>query len=115
MYLLMRGGALGLTQVPNANWGGLPLTLGLSVIGLAVAFPLGILLALGRRSDLPAIKAICVAYIELIRGVPLITVLFMASLLVPLFLPQGLTIDRSEEPTSELPSLMRISYAVFCF
>jgi general L-amino acid transport system permease protein len=94
MYTLMRGGILGLTPVPVENWGGLPLTLGLSVIGLALAFPVGIVLALGRRSDLPAIRMICVIYIELIRGVPLITVLFMASLLVPLFLPQDLTINK---------------------
>jgi len=92
--LLIRGGALGLSYVPNNQWGGLPLTLGLSIVGLVFAFPAGILLALGRRSDMPAVKAICVAYIELIRGVPLITVLFMASLLIPLFLPQELSIDK---------------------
>jgi general L-amino acid transport system permease protein len=91
---LMWGGVLGLTYVPNSLWGGLPLTLGLSVIGLAVAFPLSILLALGRRSTMPAIRSLCVAYIELIRGVPLITVLFMASVMFPLFLPTGVTIDK---------------------
>ncbi|NNG04830.1 MAG: amino acid ABC transporter permease [Inquilinus sp.] len=80
--------------VPNTNWGGLPLTLGLSVIGLVVAFPLSLLLALGRRSDMPAVKTICVGFIEIIRGVPLITVLFMASVMFPLFLPTGITIDK---------------------
>jgi general L-amino acid transport system permease protein len=75
-------------------WGGLPLTLILAVVGMAFAFPLAILLALGRRSRLPAVRTICVAYIELIRGVPLITVLFMASVMLPLFLPTGMTIDK---------------------
>jgi general L-amino acid transport system permease protein len=66
----------------------------LASVGMALAFPLAVLLALGRRSELPAVRAICVAYIELIRGVPLITVLFMASVMLPLFLPTGLTIDK---------------------
>jgi general L-amino acid transport system permease protein len=91
---LMWGGVLGLPFVPNSLWGGLPLTLILSVVGLVVAFPLSILLALGRRSDLPIVKSLCVTYIELIRGVPLITVLFMASVMFPLFLPTGVTIDK---------------------
>lgn len=92
--VLMWGGVLGLTYVPNTRWGGLPLTLFLSAIGLVFAFPIGILLALGRRSNMPAVRAVCVAYIELIRGVPLITVLFMASVMFPLFLPTGVSIDR---------------------
>lgn len=92
--VLMWGGVLGLTYVENSLWGGLPLTIILSVVGLAVAFPMSILLALGRRSNLPAIKAVCVAYIELIRGVPLISLLFMASVMFPLFLPTGVTIDK---------------------
>ena len=91
---LMWGGVLGLQHVPNTNWGGLPLTLMLSVIGLVFAFPLSIVLALGRTSDLPAAKTICVGFIELVRGVPLITVLFMASVMFPLFLPTGITIDK---------------------
>lgn len=90
---LMAGG-LGLREVTNDLWGGLPLTLILSVVGCGLALPLGILLALGRRSNLPIIRALCVAYIELIRGVPLISVLFMASVMFPLFLPEGLTIDK---------------------
>jgi general L-amino acid transport system permease protein len=92
--ILMWGGIFGLSYVPNELWGGLPLTLILAVIGIAFAFPLAILLALGRRSRLPAVRTICVAYIELIRGVPLITVLFMASVMLPLFLPTGMTIDK---------------------
>jgi general L-amino acid transport system permease protein len=94
VWILMAGGILGLSSVPNAQWGGLPLTLILSVVGIGAAFPLGVALALGRRSDMPAIKALCVVYIETIRGVPLISVLFMASVMFPLFLPEGVTIDK---------------------
>lgn len=90
---LMRGGMLGLVPVGTDLWNGLPLTLFLAVIGLAGAFPLAVLLALGRRSSLPIIRAVCIAYIEFIRGVPLITVLFMASVMLPLFLPAGVNID----------------------
>ena len=92
--VLMWGGILGMSYVETDLWNGLPLTLILAVVGMAFAFPLAILLALGRRSQLPAVRAICVAYIELIRGVPLITVLFMASVMLPLFLPTGMTIDK---------------------
>jgi general L-amino acid transport system permease protein len=91
--ILMRGGTLGLSYVSTDLWNGLPLTLFLSVIGLAGAFPLAILLALGRRSSLPTVRALSVGYIELIRGVPLITVLFMASVMLPLFLPSGVNVD----------------------
>ena len=89
----MHGGVLGLTPVETARWGGFPLTIMLSTIGLAVAFPLSILVALGRRSRLPGIRTLCVLYVELIRGVPLISVLFMASFMFPLFMPAGWTID----------------------
>jgi general L-amino acid transport system permease protein len=92
--VLMWGGVLGLPYVENERWGGLILTLLLSTFGLALAFPLSILLALGRRSTLPVIRALCVAYIELVRGVPLISLLFMASVMLPLFLPSGMTIDK---------------------
>jgi general L-amino acid transport system permease protein len=92
--ILMWGGVLGLSYVEQERWGGLPLTLILATFGIALAFPLSILLALGRRSSMPAIKALCVGYIELIRGVPLISLLFMASVMFPLFLPEGLTIDK---------------------
>jgi len=92
--VLMWGGVFGLAPVENRLWGGLPLTLMLATFGVAGAFPLGILLALGRRSELPAVKALCVVYIELIRGVPLISLLFMSSVMLPLFLPEGVTIDK---------------------
>ena len=92
--VLMWGGIPGLPYVENERWGGLILTLLLSTFGVALAFPLSILLALGRRSDMPVIRALCVGYIELIRGVPLISVLFMASVMLPLFLPSGVTIDK---------------------
>jgi general L-amino acid transport system permease protein len=91
---IMRGGIAGLAEVPSDSWGGLPLTFLLSTVGFAVAFPFGVLLALGRRSTLPAIRALSVAYIELIRGVPLVTVLFMAAVMFPLFVPQGFAIDK---------------------
>jgi len=92
--VLMWGGVPGLPYVENGRWGGLALTLLLATFGLAFAFPLSILLALGRRSQLPVVRAFCVAYIELIRGVPLISLLFMASVMLPLFLPEGMTIDK---------------------
>ncbi len=92
-FILMWGGVLGLPFVPNNLWGGLPLTLILTVIGLSIAFPASILLALGRQSRMPIIRAISVVYIELIRGVPLISLLFMASFMLPLFLPTGVNID----------------------
>jgi general L-amino acid transport system permease protein len=92
--ILMWGGVFGLRYVPQESWGGLPITLILSTFGLAFAFPLAILVALGRRSSLPAIKTICVLYVELIRGVPLISLLFMASVMFPLFLPEGMNIDK---------------------
>ncbi|NOG70231.1 amino acid ABC transporter permease [Roseicella sp. DB1501] len=92
--VLMWGGVLGLSYVPQERWGGLVITLILATFGLAFAFPLAILVALGRRSKLPAIKAICVLYVELIRGVPLISLLFMASVMFPLFLPEGMNIDK---------------------
>lgn len=80
--------------VETEKWGGLPLTLILSANGIVLSFPLAVVLALGRRSELPVIRALSVAYIEIVRGVPLITVLFMASLMIPLFLPDGFTVDK---------------------
>ena len=94
MGLLMKGGLLGLTPVETTQWGGLPLTLLLSVFGLTAAYPLGIVLALGRRSKMPTVKTLSVIYIELIRGVPLISLLFMSSVVFPLFLPEGVTINK---------------------
>ncbi|MGD2127268.1 MAG: amino acid ABC transporter permease [Desulfobacteraceae bacterium] len=94
MGLLMKGGLFGLMPVESTQWGGLPLTLLLSVFGLTAAYPLGVILALGRQSKLPAVKLLCVLYIELIRGVPLISLLFMSSIIFPLFLPEGITINK---------------------
>lgn len=85
----------GFWAVAKTNlWGGLLLTFLLTVVGILFSFPLGVLLALGRRSELPIIRWSSVAYIELVRGVPLITILFMMSLMLPLFLPSGWTVDR---------------------
>ena len=92
--VLMWGGVFGLRFVENERWGGLILTLLLSSFGIAAAFPLSVLLALGRRSVLPVIRALSIGYIELIRGVPLISLLFMASVMLPLFLPAGVSIDK---------------------
>jgi general L-amino acid transport system permease protein len=83
-----------LSYVETGLWGGIPVTIILATYGLAFAFPYGILLALGRRSNLPLIKGLCVGFIELIRGVPLISLLIMASVMLPLFLPSGVTIDK---------------------
>jgi general L-amino acid transport system permease protein len=80
--------------VPSNLWGGLLLTFLLTVSGILFSFPLGVLLALGRRSRLPIIRWVCIGYIELVRGVPLVTILFMAQIMLPLFLPAGVTIDR---------------------
>ncbi|MCG8494376.1 MAG: amino acid ABC transporter permease [Sneathiellales bacterium] len=92
-YFLFYGG-LGLEIVETSQWGGLFLTLVLASVSIFVALPLGIVLALGRRSDMPVVRMICVGFIELIRGVPLITVLFMASVMLPLFLPEGQNFDK---------------------
>jgi general L-amino acid transport system permease protein len=93
MGLLLKGGLFGLSSVESTKWSGLPLTLLLSVFGLTAAYPLGIALALGRQSRMPAIKSLCIVYIETIRGVPLISLLFMSSVMFPLFLPEGITIN----------------------
>jgi len=92
-FVLMKGGVMGLAPVETDRWGGLPLTIMLATLSIVLAFPISVLVALGRRSKLPAIRTFCVIYVELIRGVPLISVLFMASFMFPLFMPQGLTID----------------------
>lgn len=92
-FTLMYGNTLGLTQVDTDRWGGLPLTILLASLSLVMSFPIALLVALGRRSSLPAIRSFCTIYVELIRGVPLISVLFMASFMFPLFMPQGFKID----------------------
>ncbi len=103
--ILLGGGVFGLTPVRTDLWGGLPLTLLLAFVGIVVSFPISILLALGRRSDMPIVKAICVGYIELIRGVPLISLLFMASFMLPLFMPTGVSIN----------ALLRAQVAIIMF
>ncbi|AOO65345.1 amino acid ABC transporter permease [Sulfurospirillum halorespirans] len=93
-FLLVHGGFFGIEMVPTDKWGGLMLTIMVAAVGIAAAFPLGVLLALGRASHLPIIKSISVTYIEFIRGVPLITILFMSSIILPLFFPEGVTFDK---------------------
>ena len=93
-FVLLVGGMFGLPHVETPLWGGLLVTLTLSFVGIVVSLPLGILLALGRRSKMPVVEMICVIFIETIRGIPLITVLFMASVMLPLFLPAGVTFDK---------------------
>jgi len=92
-FAIMFGGVLGLSRVETDRWGGLPLTILLASLSIAMAFPIALVVALGRRSGLPAIRSVCTIYVELIRGVPLISVLFMASFMFPLFMPQGFSID----------------------
>lgn len=92
--VLLFGGVFGMRYVPTEQWGGLLITLIISVVGIVSSMPLGILLALGRQSKMPIIKTLCIAFIELVRAVPLITVLFMASIMLPLFMPQGTTVDK---------------------
>ncbi|MBX9451319.1 amino acid ABC transporter permease [Neoaquamicrobium sediminum] len=93
-FILLVGGWFGLDYVATSLWGGMLVTMVLSFVGISVSLPLGILLALGRRSRMPVVKMLCVAFIETVRGVPLVTVLFMASVMLPLFLPAGMTFDR---------------------
>jgi general L-amino acid transport system permease protein len=95
--LLLLGGVKGsnaLPRVPTNAWGGLMLTFLLALVGITASFPIGVLLALGRRSQLPVVKVLCILFIELVRGVPLVTILFMASIILPLFLPENMRIDR---------------------
>ncbi|MBR9884206.1 MAG: amino acid ABC transporter permease [Oceanospirillales bacterium] len=93
-YILLTGGHFGLEAVDTHQWGGLSLTLVLAVVGIVASLPIGILLALGRQSDMPIVKSLSVVYIEVWRGVPLITVLFMASVMLPLFFPEGMSFDK---------------------
>ena len=98
LFTLIVNGVTGeagwMPRVPTNFWGGLLLTFMLTVVGIVVSFPIGVLLALGRRSKLSVMRLFCILYIELVRGVPLITLLFMAQLMLPLFLPANITIDR---------------------
>ena len=93
VLMLVYGGFAGMTAVPTDSWGGLPLTVILTLLGIGVSTPIGILLALGRRSNLSLVRVLSTGYIELVRGVPLITVLFVASFVFPLLLPSGVRID----------------------
>lgn len=93
-FYLLSGGIAGLEIVETRNWGGFLLTLVLGVTGIVASLPLGVALALGRRSSMPFVRILCVCFIELVRGVPLITILFMASTMLPLFLPEGMTFDK---------------------
>lgn len=93
-YILLTGGMFGLPEVETTLWGGLLLTFVVASVGIVVSFPLGIVLALGRRSQMPVMRVLSVIYIEAWRGVPLITVLFMASVMLPLFLPAGTNFDK---------------------
>lgn len=90
----LMGGGLGLAGVPSSLWGGLPVTLILTVMAIGLGFPLGVLLALGRRSTLPALRVACVVLIEAVRGLPLLSILFVASIMLPLFLPEALLPDK---------------------
>ena len=102
MLVLMQGGILGLSYVPTAKWGGLPVTLLLAVLSLGMGFPLAVLLALGRQSDLPVVKAVSVCVIELVRGLPLVGLLFVAAILLPLLLPSDWTIDKLSRTVAAL-------------
>jgi general L-amino acid transport system permease protein len=92
-FFLLVGGAFGLAHVETRNWGGLLITLVISFTGIICSLPLGVVLALGRRSHLPIIRTLSIAFIEIWRGVPLITVLFFATYMLPFFLPGNWRID----------------------
>jgi general L-amino acid transport system permease protein len=94
LVMVLIHGGYGLPEVPTSKWGGLMLTLTIAFAAIAASLPLGILLALARRSKMPAVSVIAVGFIELVRAVPLISVLFMASVLLPIFLPQEVTFDK---------------------
>jgi general L-amino acid transport system permease protein len=91
---ILYGGIFGLPVVETSQWGGFILTLVIALLGIIASLPLGILLALGRRSNMPIIRSVCVVFIEFWRGVPLITVLFMAAYVLPLFFPSGMNFDQ---------------------
>jgi len=108
VYFLMAGGVFGLPEVESTQWGGLALTLIIAVVGMVGALPLGVLLALGRRSNMPIVRSVCVIFIEFWRGVPLITVLFMSSVMLPLFFPV-------EGGGDSIPKLLRALIGVMLF
>jgi general L-amino acid transport system permease protein len=94
LIVWLMGGGLGLVSVPTSSWGGLPVTLILTVVAIGIAFPVGILLALGRRSAMPVVRIAAVIFIETVRGLPLLSILFVASIMLPLFLPDYLLPDK---------------------
>jgi general L-amino acid transport system permease protein len=104
VFFLINGG-IGLEAVDQSLWGGLMLSTGLAAIGILMSIPLGILLALGRRSKMVVVKSLSIGIIESIRGVPLITILFMASVMLPIFLPQGMDIN----------NLLRVQIGIILF
>ncbi len=104
LYFLINGG-MGLKLVDQSLWGGLMLSTGLAAIGIIMSIPLGILMALGRRSQLMVIRSLCIGMIEAIRGVPLITILFMASVMLPIFLPKEMNIN----------NLLRVQIGIILF
>ncbi len=94
-FILLSGWeAIGLSTVDTSLWGGVLVTIVVASVGIVVSLPLGILLALGRRSDMPAVRMASIVFIEFVRGVPLVTVLFMASVMLPLFVPEHLSPDK---------------------
>lgn len=93
-YYMLVGNVFGLVHVETHYWGGFFLTLVVASVGMATALPLGILMALGRRSELPVIRVVCISFIEVARGVPLVSVLFLASVMFPLFLPESVSFDK---------------------
>jgi general L-amino acid transport system permease protein len=94
LVIWLMGGGFGLASVPTSSWGGLPVTLILTVAAIGIAFPLSIVLALGRRSDMPVVSVLCVLFIETVRGLPLLSILFVASIMLPLFVPEALLPDK---------------------
>ncbi|MEH6650117.1 MAG: amino acid ABC transporter permease [Motiliproteus sp.] len=93
-FYMLYGGSFGLTLVETHKWGGLSLTLVLAIVGIVASLPLGIMLALGRRSQMSVVRSFCTVFIEMWRGVPLITILFMASVMLPLFMPEEIDFDK---------------------
>ena len=93
-WVLLLGGALGLSEVPTDQWGGLFLTIVIALVGMGASLPIGVILALGRTSRMPVIKALCIGFIELARGVPLISVLFMVSVMLPMMLAEGVNFNK---------------------
>lgn len=94
LFLWLIGGGLGLKTVETNLWNGLLLTLLMAVVSIVLSFPIGVMLALGRQSQLPVVRWFCILYIEIIRGLPLIGILFLAQVMLPLFLPPELRLDR---------------------